>query len=149
MDDILPQLLEYQVDGIIITAATLSSEMSYECERIGTPVTLFNRYIPDSNASWFCCNNIAAGRMVANFLLRTKHKRPAYLAGSEDTSTSIDREKGFLEIMHSNRIETLRDVGNYDYNDAYKATIRIMKRARPADAIFLSLIHISEPTRPY
>ena len=35
LDDILPQLLEYQVDGIIITAATLSSEMSYQCERRG------------------------------------------------------------------------------------------------------------------
>ena len=138
LDDILPQLLEYQVDGIIITAATLSSDMSYECERRGTPVTLFNRYIPKSNASWFCCDNKAGGSMVAQFLLDSRHKRPAYLAGSEDTTTSIDREKGFLEIMNKNGVDTLREVGNYNYNEAYAATVRLMERPDPADSIFCS-----------
>ena len=138
LDDILPQLLEYQVDGIIITAATLSSEMSYECERRGTPVTLFNRYIPKSNASWFCCDNKSGGSMVAQFFLDSRHKRPAYLAGSEDTTTSIDREKGFLEIMNKNGVDTLREVGNYNYNEAYAATIRLMERSDPADCIFCS-----------
>ena len=138
LDDILPQLFEYQVDGIIITAATLSSEMSYQCERKGTPVTLFNRYIPKSNASWFCCDNKAGGSMVAQLFLDSRHKRPAYLAGSEDTTTSIDREKGFMEIMNKNGVETLREVGNYNYNDAYAATVRLMERPDPADAIFCS-----------
>ena len=138
LDDILPQLLEYQVDGIIITAATLSSDMSYECERRGTPVTLFNRYIPKSNASWFCCDNKTGGSVVAQFLLDSRHKRPAYLAGSEDTTTSIDREKGFLEIMNKNGVDTLREVGNYNYNEAYAATVRLMERPDPADSIFCS-----------
>ena len=95
LDDILPQLLEYQVDGILITATTLSSEMAFECERWGTPVTLFNRYIPGSNASWFCCDNISGGRKVAQLFLDSGHKRPAYIAGDEDTSTSID-----LSLIH-------------------------------------------------
>ena len=138
LDDILPQLLEYQVDGILITAVTLSSAMAFECERWGTPVTLFNRYVPGSNASWFCCDNIAGGSMVAQLFLDSRHKRPAYLAGSEDTSTSIDREKGFMEIINKNGVESLREVGNYNYNDAYAATVRLMERPDPADAIFCS-----------
>tara|TARA_B100000579_G_scaffold323793_1_gene273553 strand:- start:109 stop:408 length:300 start_codon:yes stop_codon:yes gene_type:complete len=89
LDVIIPQLLEYQVDGILITTATLSSEISNECERRGTPVTLFNRYIPKSNANWFFCNNKSGGSMVAKYLLASNHKRPAYLVGSEDTTTSI------------------------------------------------------------
>ena len=138
LDDILPQLLEYQVDGILITAATLSSAMAFECERWGTPVTLFNRYIPESNASWFCCDNVNGGSMVGQLFLDSGHKRPAYLAGSEDTSTSIDRETGFMEIMNKNGVETLREVGNYNYNDAYTAAIRLMDRPDPTDAIFCS-----------
>ena len=136
LDDILPQLLEYQVDGILITATTLSSEMAFECERWGTPVTLFNRYIPDSNASWFCCDNIAGGRKVAKFFLDSGHKRPAYIAGVEDTSTSIDRERGFLQIMDDNGIKIHREVGNYNYNDAYAAAVRLVDCPEPADAIF-------------
>ena len=136
LDDILPQLLEYQVDGILITAATLSSAMAFECERWGTPVTLFNRYVPGSNASWFCCDNIAGGRTVGQLLIDSELKRPAYIAGSEDTSTSIDREKGFMEIMNENGIKTLREVGNYNYNDAYAAAIRLVDRPNPPDAIF-------------
>ena len=136
LDDILPQLLEYQVDGILITATTLSSEMAFECERWGTPVTLFNRYIPGSNASWFCCDNIAGGRKVGQLFLDSGHKRPAYIAGDEDTSTSIDREKGFLQIMDGNGIKIHREVGNYNYNDAYSAALRLVDRPKPADAIF-------------
>ena len=37
--------------------------------------------VPKSNASWFCCDNKAGGSMVAQFLLDSRHKRPAYLAG--------------------------------------------------------------------
>ena len=136
LDDILPQLLEYQVDGILITATTLSSEMAFECERWGTPVTLFNRYIPGSNASWFCCDNISGGRKVAQLFLDSGHKRPAYIAGVEDTSTSIDRERGFLQIMNNNGLKILREVGNYNYNDAYSAAVRLVDCSEPADAIF-------------
>ena len=136
LDDILPQLLEYQVDGILITATTLSSEMAFECERWGTPVTLFNRYIPGSNASWFCCDNIAGGRKIGQLFLDSGHKRPAYIAGVEDTSTSIDRERGFLQVMDDNGINILREVGNYNYNDAYAAALRLVDSTEPADAIF-------------
>ena len=136
LDDILPQLLEYQVDGILITATTLSSEMAFECERWGTPVTLFNRYIPGSNASWFCCDNTAGGRKIGQLFLDSGHKRPAYIAGVEDTSTSIDRERGFLQIMDDNGIEIHREVGNYNYNEAYAAAIRLVDSPEPADAIF-------------
>ena len=136
LDDILPQLLEYQVDGILITATTLSSEMAFECERWGTPVTLFNRYIPGSNASWFCCDNIAGGKKIGQLFLDSGHKRPAYIAGTEDTSTSIDRERGFLQVMDENGLKILREVGNYNYNDAYAAALRLVDCPEPADAIF-------------
>jgi DNA-binding LacI/PurR family transcriptional regulator len=136
LDDILPQLLEYQVDGILITAATLSSAMAFECQRWGTPLTLFNRYIPDSNASWFCCDNVAGGRLVGQMFIDSGHKSPAFLAGNEDTSTSIDREKGFMEIMVENGVKALKEVGNYNYNDAYAAAVRLVDRPDPVDAIF-------------
>ena len=110
--------------------------MAFECERWGTPVTLFNRYIPDSNASWFCCDNIAGGKKIGQLFLDSGHKRPAYIAGTEDTSTSIDRERGFFQIMDENGLKILREVGNYNYNDSYAAALRLVDCPEPADAIF-------------
>jgi len=136
LDDILPQLLEYQVEGILLTAATLSSKMAEECERWGRPVTMINRYVPGVYASWFCCANYEGGKMVARLLLDSKHQRPAFLAGSEDTTTSIDRERGFMEILNQEKVKALREVGEYTYQDAYDAALRLLDRAEPADAIF-------------
>ena len=138
LDDILPQLLEYQVEGILLTAATLSSKMAEECERWGRPVTMINRYVPGVYASWFCCANYEGGKMVARLLLDSKHQRPAFLAGSEDTTTSIDRERGFVEILNQEKVKALREVGEYTYQDAYDAALRLLDRAESADAIFCS-----------
>ena len=119
LDDILPQLLEYQVEGILLTVATLSSTMAKECERWGRPVTMIYRYVPGVHASWFCCANYEGGKMVARLLLDANHQRPTILAGSEDTTTSIDRERGFMEILNQEKVEALREIGEYTYQEAY------------------------------
>ena len=62
LDDILPQLLEYQVEGILVTVATLSSMMAKECERWGRPMAMINRYVLGVHASWFCCANYEGGK---------------------------------------------------------------------------------------
>ena len=136
LDDILPQLFEYQVDGILITAATLSSEMAQECERLGTPVTLFNRYVLGTSASWVCCDNEEGGRMVARLFLDAGHERPAFLTGSEDTSTSVDRERGFTDYLQEHGVMPLREVGHYTYRWAYEATLRLLDCPERPDAIF-------------
>src|SRR5664279_3585112 len=46
VDDVLPSLLQYKVDAILITSATLSSRMATVCAAQGIPVVLFNRYVP-------------------------------------------------------------------------------------------------------
>ena len=74
--------------------------------------------------------------MVARLLLDSNHQRPAFLAGIEDTTTSIDRERGFMEVLNQEKVKALRDVGEYTYQDAYDAALRLMDRTEPVDAIF-------------
>ena len=95
IDDVLPQFLEYQVDGIIITSATLSSDMADLCVQVGTPVVLFNRYVSHMQSSSVCCDNEGAARRVVDYLVETGHSQLAYIAGVEETSTNRDREHGF------------------------------------------------------
>ena len=137
VDEILPQVLEYQVDGLVITSATLSSAMVNECVRHGTPVVLFNRYVRGANASAVCCDNYAGGRMVADVLLDAGHQRLAYIAGKENTSTNLDREQGFGERLRERGLTTwLREPGHYTYGSGYEAARRLLQRAEPPDAIF-------------
>ncbi|RMF05232.1 MAG: LacI family DNA-binding transcriptional regulator [Chloroflexi bacterium] len=137
VDDILPLVLQYRVDGLIITSATISSEMADVLARDGTPVILFNRYVLGANCSAVCCDNVDGARKIADFLLDNGHKRPAYIAGDANTSTNIDREKGFGDRLRERGIiQWYHEQGEYTYQSGYDATLRLMQLAKPPDAIF-------------
>ena len=137
VDDTLPLVLQYRVDAIIVTSATLSSAMADECARLGTPVILFNRYIPQSKASAVCCDNVTGGRLIADLLVKAGHKRFAYIAGRTNTSTNVDREKGFgARLRECDVTQWLREQGEYTHDSGYAAARRLLTRDDPPDAIF-------------
>ncbi|GAA0181461.1 LacI family DNA-binding transcriptional regulator [Clostridium sediminicola] len=137
IDDILDRVLQYQVDGLIITGATITSEMADECVKNGTPVILFNRYIPGANISAVCCNDVEGGRKVADFLVNAGHKRLAYISGKKNASTSINRYKGFIERLNElGNYECLVEYGGYSYESGVEAAKRLLMRKNQPDAIF-------------
>lgn len=137
LDELLPQVMQYQVDGLIVTSATLSSRMVDEAARVGTPVILFNRYMPEAHVGAVCCDNVEGGRLVANLLLDAGHRHLAYVAGSEDASTNRDREKGFSDRLGERGQHTwLREQGHYTYESGYAALERLLARQEPLDAVF-------------
>ncbi len=136
VDDLLPLVLEYQADGLLIASASLSSQMAETLRRHGTPVVLFNRYAADASASAVCCDNRGGGRLVAEYLHRRSHRRFAYIAGRENTSTNRDREHGYSQYFGQIGIEVLRETGNYTYEAGFKAMRRLLKRSDAPDAIF-------------
>ena len=106
VDDILPLALQYQVDALIITSATLSSEMLATTMKSSTPVILFNRVINSPDVSAVCADNIRGGQLAADVLLDTGHERLAFIAGIHNTSTSQDRERGFSERLRERGYDT-------------------------------------------
>ena len=95
VDDVLPSLLQYKVDAILITSATVSSRMAAVCVAEGIPVVLFNRYVPGLKVAAVSCDNVAGGRAVADYLWSTGHVRPAFVSGESDVTTNLDRAQGF------------------------------------------------------
>ncbi len=137
IDVVLPQLLEYQVDGVVITSATLSSDMADLCVEMGIPVVLFNRYVPDTQANSICCDNARAARRVADFLVETGHRRLAYIAGVEDTSTNRDREEAFRSQISKNKLAApISAVGNYTYDGGFDAALTLLAGKEKPEAIF-------------
>jgi DNA-binding LacI/PurR family transcriptional regulator len=137
VNEALPIALQYYVDGIIITSATLSSKMAEGCVRSGTPVVLFNRYTSFKDINSVRTDNVGGGRAIADFLIDGGHKRIGYLAGEEKSSTNQDRQKGFLERLKEHRYDLHSYIlGDYTYESGYELGKRILRTDEPPDALF-------------
>ncbi len=145
-DALVQKMLQYQVDGIVMASATLSSSLAQECASTGTPVVLFNRYVPALPSSSVTSDNIEGGRQLAHFLVSGGHRRIAFVAGQEDSSTSRDREAGFYKgLAECGRTIFRRAVGLYTVAGAVAAAHHLFADAERPDAIFVANDHMAFP----
>lgn len=136
-DEVVQKILQYQVDGIVMASATLSSTLARECANTGIPVVMFNRYVATSPASSVTSDNIEGGRLIGDFLVRGGHERIAFIAGAEDSSTNRDREAGFYQGLAQHGVTLFAHaVGGYSFEGAARAARSLMDLKRRPDAIF-------------
>jgi DNA-binding LacI/PurR family transcriptional regulator len=137
VDDLLPKVMEYQLDGLIITSAKISSEGVEESIKQGMPVVLFNRYVRGSLANAVCCDNAEGGRIIANLLIDAGHRYPAIVTGSADTSTGLDRERGFCSRLEERGLaEPMKVCGHFSYEGGVEAARSLLNAAQRPDAVF-------------
>ncbi len=143
-DKVVQQMMQYQVEGIVMVSASLSSTLTRECAETGIPVVLFSRYVSSSPASSVTTDNINGGRLVADFLVRGGHKRIAFVAGDEDSSTNRDRQAGFYKGLAAHDV-TLWDraVGGYQFEGAAQAARDLFAGTQTPDAIFVANDHMA------
>lgn len=140
-DEAILHVLKYQVDGVILTAAQLSTRMTSMCHDRGIPIVLFNRYIPGSDASGVRCDNVAGGRLIAEAFLAAGARSFAMITGDPKGSTSQDRVRGFVERLQEEgvrRSDIVETGGQSSYEGAFNAALGIFRdkdRPRP-DALF-------------
>lgn len=147
-DAVLLNILQYQVDGIIMASATLSPTLAKNCAKSGVPVVLFNRISEigksSSNTSSVTSNNYEGGAIAARTLIDRGYKKIAFMAGLENSSTSIERERGFQDELGKAGLTIYRRaIGNYDFNAAKKATHELLKKPGIPDAIFVANDHMA------
>ncbi|WP_299870169.1 LacI family DNA-binding transcriptional regulator [uncultured Hoeflea sp.] len=143
-DEVVSRILQYQVEGIVMATATLSSELARECARTGIPVVMFNRYVATSPASSVTSDNIEGGRLVADFLVRGGHERIGFVAGAEDSSTNRDREAGFYKgLAEHGQTVFERVIGGYTFEGAGDAARRLFSRPDRPDAVFVANDHMA------
>ena len=140
-DDAILHVLKYQVDGVILTAAQLSTRMTSMCHDRGIPIVLFNRYIPGSDASGVRCDNVAGGRVLADAFLAAGARRYALITGDRKGTTSADRVRGFVDRLFEAGIPRANIVeidGQSSYEGAGTAAYNLFRdRSRPTpDALF-------------
>lgn len=144
-DDLILDIMGYQVDGIILASALLSSKLAKYCRDSDTPVVMLNRVSTLKGVSTVASQNHEGGKLAAQTLLAGKAKRLAFIAGLEASSTSFEREHGFIDALKQNGQSLFaRDVGYYDYEKAASATRKMfgLKKSRP-DALFVANDHMA------
>jgi len=149
VDEVLSDILQYQVDGIVMASVTLSAGLATSCADAGVPIIMINR-VPDTdtlarhNISSVTSDNYQGGRMVAQLLLDRGHQRIAFIAGLENSSTNLERERGFNEVLQQAGCPAFsRAVGNYSFDGAAQATRALFDCADRPDAIFVANDHMA------
>jgi DNA-binding LacI/PurR family transcriptional regulator len=143
IDDVIEEILDYQVDGIIAASVALSSDLSNRCRAAGVPMVLFNRDQDDPLMSSVTSDNAAGGRKVAELFLAAGHKKIGYIAGWEGASTQRDREAGFVaRLSEAGSALFAREVGNFRMDTAREAALSMFSREHP-DAVFVANDHMA------
>ena len=143
IDNVIEEILDYQVDGIIAASVSMSSGLSERCRTAGVPMVLFNRAQDEPNMSAITSDNIEGGKKIAKFLISSGHKKISYIAGWEGASTQRDREAGFISILNDAGLSLhSRKVGNFVFEDSREAT-RSMFFNNPPEAVFVANDHMA------
>lgn len=136
IDDVMPDVLQYQVDGII-TSARCSPAIGADCRRRGVPIVFYNRDFPDLPGSSVKCNQAAGAARLADLLLDAGHRRIGLIAGPDNSPTAHDRERGFVERLRSRGVRLCSRAGGEFLYDIARAAARSMLAAkRRPDALF-------------
>jgi DNA-binding LacI/PurR family transcriptional regulator len=136
-DPILEDVLHSRVDALVMVAASVSSSFADECRMIGLPIVLLNRKTDSKLISSVTGANAKGAETIASFLLEGRHRRYAFIAGLETSSTSRDREEGFTrQLIRNGKRLTARATGHFSFEAAVLASRELLSsRSRP-DAIF-------------
>jgi len=131
-------LLQYQVDGCLVTSVELPSYVSSVCSANGVPVVMVNR-VPLLNASAVACDNLHGSAQLADVLVHGGCRRIALIRTSSSSSTGQERDAGFTRRLEQAGLRpVLRLDGRSTYEGGFEAGAHIasMPAARRPDAVF-------------
>lgn len=131
-------LLNYNVEGVIITDATMSLQATEDFKKHKIPLVFFNRKINDDSFQAICCNNLEAGKEIARFLIEKGNTNMLYISGNENTSTSREREEGFAEVLSRHNLTYQKYVSDYTYESGYDTACWIIEKGERPDAFFVA-----------
>lgn len=136
-DPILEEVLRFRPAALVLVSAALSSHFDEECQQAGVPVVLLNRTTESATVSSVTGDNRQGAAAIADFLLAGQHRRLAFVAGLEDSSTSRDRENGFTDRLRElGHPAPARFVGHYDFAATSEAARAMLSAPERPDAVF-------------
>lgn len=127
------------VDGAIIATAHLGSRLPADLRSRGVPFVLVNRSVDGVDCDRSTVDNIAGGRLAAEFLSDLGHREVSAIFGPADTSTGRDRELGFRQGLSERGVSLPASGvrrGPFTYETGYDGALGLLRRRRRPTAVF-------------
>jgi DNA-binding LacI/PurR family transcriptional regulator len=137
-DQLVEALLRFRVESLLMMSATLSPELAEQCRAEGISIIYFHRRstMLDGCASVTGANFLGAG-VVAEHLIDQGYRNPAFMAGFETSSTSQEREAGFMaKIALHNLPQPAKAFGHFDRPGALIAARQLLSLNPRPDSIY-------------
>ena len=128
-DRTLQHMLQYQVDAIVIAAASISSRMAMLCLGRGVPVVTLGRYLPGMPVHSVRGDEHDAGLQAAEHVLKGGGKRFGVIDGPADLTTIVERKASLLsslELAVGPDAIRIAD-GGLTYAGGYRAALALME----------------------
>lgn len=136
----LSALFSRRVDGVIL-ACCANSRASELTARRHIPVIFIDRLPASAAVNSVCTDNVAAGQLATEHLIKLGHKRIGMLAGHLGLSPHHDRLEGFRKAMQEAHLPILDEYlieGNVQVEDGVEAGHRLLGLPDPPTAILAS-----------
>ena len=137
IDEIIPHILGYRVDGIISALSIVSAQSAERCAKMNVPVVLLNGRLSNDWVMSVCSDNVSVGRQMAELFIRRGGKRFAYIGGKKGNLASEDRLAGFVGALAQHGISDVNIAfGDFLFDGGRKAALSLLGGRKKPDAIF-------------
>ncbi|MBX3567069.1 MAG: LacI family DNA-binding transcriptional regulator [Rhizobiaceae bacterium] len=137
LDDVIPKLASYRVDAIVSALAILSAGAAETLAKLKIPVISFNTAVKNEWVASVSCDNVEAGRAVADLFVDRGARSFAFISGPMESHASAARLRGFQERLREIGAAPAQvGRGDYRYEGGFNAALRLFDGAQPPQALF-------------
>jgi LacI family transcriptional regulator len=137
----IADLVDGLLDGVVLTTTLLGSDLPAELGKRGMPLVFLNRRSYDVQGDAVVVDNAYGGRLVADLLAESGHRRIGAVFGPRATSTGRERESSFRERLAEHGIEldeNLVSRGVFAFDRGRAGMRAVLDVPHPPTAVFCS-----------
>jgi len=132
-----------RVDGLILVATENSQDQIKYLQKSGTPFVLIDRIFPEIKTNYIALDNFKAAYESTEYLIKTGHKRIAFLNYETSLFHLQERDRGYFEALKDYNIpfkkEWHQKIKNQNViGDVHAGMANILKLKQPCDSVFLA-----------
>lgn len=138
-EEVLEQLLQYRVDGVLLLSSVLPTIFAEVCEKAKLPAAiLFGHAHLSSAVSAVTADNYSGGKMGVELLLDKGYQKIAFLGGPINATTTIDRKQSMITTLYENGLElaAIEHCDSYSYDAGRAKSLELLTKNPDLDAIF-------------
>lgn len=140
--DAIQFLLDLRCDAIIVYPRYLSiSQMDEIIEQHSQPIMVVNRKLRKNHSHCIVCDHKGSSFNATQYLISRGHKEIAFISGTMDSPTAIERLSGYKDAMLTNGLEIVESLivhGHWTPSCGAEAVMKLHHQAVPFSAILAS-----------